>query len=440
MTAVPAVRKSSPAEEPGQELPEPCHDLGRVAPRPGPAASPGRLSPVLRRRLRRLAPQAVALVLLAGGALAYAAQDKQIRLTVDGEPRVLHTFARDVSVLLSREKISVGPHDLVAPAPTTALSSGDEVAVRYGRPVDLTVDGRRRRVWTTARRVDEALRQLGVRAEGAHLTASRSTPIGRAGLPLAVRSARTLKVVADGRTHTVRTTAATTTDALAEAGIPVDRQDRLSVPAESFPQDRQAVVVQRVREKTRTRDVRIAHKTRHRHDSSLLRGTRRVVDPGRDGLRRVTYRERTVDGKKEKPRRLGVKLVRPARDRIVRIGTRVPRPPAPLAPTVAPPARTTAPAPAPTPTRPRTTTRPPSGGGGRNWAALAQCESGGNPAAIDPSGTYGGLYQFDQRTWNSVGGSGRPQDASAGEQTYRAQLLYARRGGPGAWPVCGARL
>uniref|UniRef100_UPI0015C50634 transglycosylase family protein n=1 Tax=Streptomyces griseiscabiei TaxID=2993540 RepID=UPI0015C50634 len=63
----------------------------------------------------------------------------------------------------------------------------------------------------------------------------------------------------------------------------------------------------------------------------------------------------------------------------------------------------------------------------------------GRANAVDPSGTYGGLYQFDTQTWQSLGGSGRPQDASAGEQTLRAKKLYVQRGAS-PWPHCGARL
>ncbi|MBC7373663.1 MAG: transglycosylase family protein [Frankiales bacterium] len=74
-----------------------------------------------------------------------------------------------------------------------------------------------------------------------------------------------------------------------------------------------------------------------------------------------------------------------------------------------------------------------------NWAALAQCESGGNPRAVNPSGTYRGLYQFSLQTWQGVGGQGDPIDASSGEQTYRAKLLY-QRSGAGQWPECGRRL
>jgi transglycosylase-like protein len=68
--------------------------------------------------------------------------------------------------------------------------------------------------------------------------------------------------------------------------------------------------------------------------------------------------------------------------------------------------------------------------------AIASCESGGDPTAVDASGTYYGLYQFDLGTWASVGGSGSPADASAAEQSYRAALLYSRSGSS-PWPVCG---
>ncbi|MBC3843783.1 hypothetical protein GXW82_36900 [Streptacidiphilus sp. 4-A2] len=73
-----------------------------------------------------------------------------------------------------------------------------------------------------------------------------------------------------------------------------------------------------------------------------------------------------------------------------------------------------------------------------NWTALARCEAGGNPHAVDPSGRYGGLYQFDSRTWRSLGGRGLPQDAPVGEQTSRARELYQQRG-IAPWPACGPR-
>lgn len=73
------------------------------------------------------------------------------------------------------------------------------------------------------------------------------------------------------------------------------------------------------------------------------------------------------------------------------------------------------------------------------WAALVKCESGGNYAAVSSSGRYRGAYQFDQRTWESVGGVGDPAAAPPAEQDYRARRLYEQRGAR-AWPHCGIHL
>jgi hypothetical protein len=70
-------------------------------------------------------------------------------------------------------------------------------------------------------------------------------------------------------------------------------------------------------------------------------------------------------------------------------------------------------------------------------AAIAQCESGGNPHAVGGGGRYRGLYQFSYATWQAVGGSGDPAAAPVAEQTRRAQILYAQSGA-GQWPVCGS--
>lgn len=74
-----------------------------------------------------------------------------------------------------------------------------------------------------------------------------------------------------------------------------------------------------------------------------------------------------------------------------------------------------------------------------NWSALAQCESGGNASIVSANGLYHGLYQFNVETWQSVGGSGLPSNASASEQTMRAQILYDMRGSQ-PWPQCGGLL
>ncbi|MFE3828948.1 ubiquitin-like domain-containing protein [Streptomyces sp. NPDC059092] len=358
--------------------------------------------------LRRLLPQALVVAFLAGGTSAFLVHDKAVRLSVDGVPRTMHTFAGDVGELLAHEGVAVGAHDIVAPAPGAPLDHGDEVVVRYGRPVLLTLDGQRRRVWTTARTVEGALRQLGVRAEGAYLSVSRSAAIARHGLALDVRTERALTFLADGREHPLRTNAATVTEALAETGITLSGQDATSVPGDSFPRDGQTVTVLRVTAGEETHEEAVPYDTVRTEDPALPRGTEVVDQRGHQGARRITYAVRTVNGVRHKPRRIRTETVRAPVAQRVRVGTKVP--PASVA-----------------------------GADGLNWGGLAACESGGRPDAVDASGNYGGLYQFDTGTWQALGGGGRPQDAPAAEQTYRAKKLYVQRGAS-PWPHCGRRL
>jgi len=110
------------------------------------------------------------------------------------------------------------------------------------------------------------------------------------------------------------------------------------------------------------------------------------------------------------------------------------RAPAPTAPpTTQPPTTTTAPVPEEEsgyaygdPADPAT------------WDRLAQCEAHGNWALNTGNGYYGGL-QFSLTTWQAVGGSGYPHEASREEQIRRGQILQARYGW-GQWPHCSAKL
>ncbi|KAA9166354.1 transglycosylase [Amycolatopsis acidicola] len=61
------------------------------------------------------------------------------------------------------------------------------------------------------------------------------------------------------------------------------------------------------------------------------------------------------------------------------------------------------------------------------WLKLRTCESS-NRYGINTGNGYYGAYQFDLPTWRSVGGTGRPDQASPAEQDYRALYLYRMRG------------
>ena len=82
----------------------------------------------------------------------------------------------------------------------------------------------------------------------------------------------------------------------------------------------------------------------------------------------------------------------------------------------------------------------PAAGGGSvatpQLAAIAACESGGDPHAVGGGGAFRGKYQFTYASWAAVGGHGDPAAAPEAEQDRRAALLLARSG-TANWPICG---
>lgn len=73
------------------------------------------------------------------------------------------------------------------------------------------------------------------------------------------------------------------------------------------------------------------------------------------------------------------------------------------------------------------------------WKQLAKCESSMNPQAINPSGKYMGLFQFSQDSWEFVGMTGTPIEATVQEQYAAARVLKAIQGW-NAWPQCSRKL
>lgn len=364
-------------------------------------------------RLLVLVLQLAVLATVVGGTAAFVRFDKTVTVTLDGQPRPVRTYARTVGGVLDQAGLAVGEHDTVAPDLTDKVPNHGAIVVRRGRPLSVTVNRQARQVWVTATSVSEALDQLGLARPGVWVSASRSRPIGLAGASFDVRIPQRVEVIADGHATSLTTAAPTVGEALADGHITVGSQDILSVPAGSYPTDGMIVRITRVNDQQVVESQVVPRTTTQVQDSSLYSGQTRVRDDGQDGVMQLVYTVHLVNGQPAGRTLSSQTLTAPMRPRVVAVGTGTPPPAA--------------------------TPSYPSSGHGLNWAALANCESGGNPRAVSPDGTYRGLYQFSFSTWQSVGGSGDPINASSSEQTYRAQILY-NSSGRGAWPVCGQYL
>jgi uncharacterized protein YabE (DUF348 family) len=365
---------------------------------------------------------ATAAIAVAGGSVAYATKSKTVSVSVDGQVRKVHTFGSTVADALKDEKVQIGDHDVVAPGPDAKLKDGQEISVLYGRQLTVNADGTKKAYWTTADSVNEALADLGLRYDGASFSTSRSAPLGRQGLELVVKTPKTVQIVHLGKTATIKSLAGTVGEALTEAKIRWDADDRIS-PAAATPLKAgvNRIGYVQVLQKQIVKTLAVAHGTDETKSATLVAGTKKTTAKGTDGAKTVTYLYTYLDGKLSATKVVTSKLVTTPVDEKVLVGTK------------------------PKPTEPTTTTtdtsKPTTTSSGGAWDRIAACESGGNWASNTGNGYYGGL-QFDHGTWAAYGGTAYASNAngaSKAQQISIAEKVKADRGGYGAWPVCGKK-
>jgi uncharacterized protein YabE (DUF348 family) len=367
-------------------------------------------------RSKKLLATLVAVVLAAvGGTTAgYAALEKTVTLSLDGETRQVQVLGDTVGDVLAAEGIEVSDKDFVAPSIDEEVEDGSAVSVQFGRPLELAVDGEERTYWVNSTNVAQALGEIGRRYSGADLSASRSATIGRSGMTLEVVTPKQVKVKLGAKDLRKKSMTVTTVAEVLEAmDFDVDRRDVVKPALDTKITDGDKVVVTDIRVATRrVRSQPVQHGVVERPDASMYEGKEQVVQTGRDGARDVTYRLRFVNGKLTARTVVDSTLKREAVPTIVKVGTKE---------------------------RPEPVATSNFAGGSTVWDRLAQCESGGNWAINTGNGYYGGL-QFSLGTWRAYGGPGLPHQQSRETQIAIATKLRDAAGGYGAWPHCSSTL
>ena len=356
---------------------------------------------------------AVALAAVVGTTVGYASMGKEVTLNVDGRIEHVKSTGDTVGDVLKDQGISLGAHDEVAPAVDQSVNDGTTIAVRYGKPLQLVVDGDTTKYWVTATDVRGALQQIDRSFDRAQLSVSRGADITRDGLRIAIATPKRLTFVVGGHKAEHKTVPAyTVAQALAALDLKLGKDDVVRPGLHHTLESGDKVVLDRVRiVRKHVSGESMPFATVTRDDASMTRGSSSVVRPGREGLRDVTYRITFRNGHLVARKVLAQHVLRDPVARIERVGT-----------------KTVAPAPAAN-----------FAGGSTVWDQLAQCESGGNWATNTGNGYYGGL-QFSLGTWQAYGGSGLPSNASRETQIAIATKIRNASGGYGAWPACAASL
>lgn len=347
----------------------------------------------------------VALAALVGLGLAsavYVSASKSVVLVIDGKTEQVSTMHETVGSFLDHQGIALSSYDVVEPKVQSRLRDGTVVRIDYARQVYLTVDGKESTTWTTARDVGSALRLAGINAN-AWVSQAPETPIDRSGISLDVRLPKKVTLSLGKSPRIVISTAKNVDQLLQENKITLGTLDRSIPSLTTTVSSGMKIRVVRVYQKTVTKIEVVKHNSQKIADKTMLEGLTKVKVKGSDGRSRITYQLVYADGRLESKKAVKTVVLSAPTTGVVVYGVKK-----------------------------RTLEQ-------LNWAALARCESHGRPTAVSRNRLYYGLFQFSLTAWKSVGGSGKPSEASAEEQLMRAKLLYQKRG-KSPWPHCGRHL
>lgn len=244
-------------------------------------------------------------------------------------------------------------------------------------------------------------------SKGSETKGSLSAPAARSSvrsiLPMQIRLPEQVRIFADGRVRTINTMAITVSDVVKEAKISMGPHDLINAPLPTHIFSGLQIRITRITEVRSVKQIKIPYIVRRILSRKVLVGKRILKSRGVSGMAEVRSIKILADGKIVKTTIVSKLTIKPAHDARIIVGT-----------------------------RPRTVND-------LNWAAVAQCESRGNPRSSNSANGYYGMFQFSVTAWKTAGGSGNPMDYSAAEQLMRAKRLYQIRGWR-AWPVCGKLL
>lgn len=181
---------------------------------------------------------------------------RQVRLVVNGVEQTIYTPQTTVIAVLAEAGLAVHSRDVLHPAPTAEVTSGQTITLNQARQATLFVDGQTHYLHTQARTIRELLREMGVilrpqdrvLVNGQLLSAQQmkgDSPLAMGGRQLTghgspstgfsppapwhvtVMRAVPLYVADGGERSCILSAAATVGEALYEAGIPIRRGDQV---------------------------------------------------------------------------------------------------------------------------------------------------------------------------------------------------------------------
>lgn len=192
------------------------------------------------------------------------------------------------------------------------------------REIRIIVDDEVIEVTAPALRVGDILKQAGVELRDGDKVTPALSERARGRSTITVTRAVPVELVVDGSETQLRSTGPMVKHVLAESGILLRPEDKVSPGMEAGLTPDMKIKVTRVTSEVVVRQVRIPYRTEERPDSGMDRGKSQLIRSGVEGLREQKVRITYEDGKVVNETVLASKVLRDPVSKVLKVGTRNP--------------------------------------------------------------------------------------------------------------------
>lgn len=252
----------------------------------------------------------------------YEGTKNTVTMIANGEKEEVKTHAETVGAFLAEQEIKVGQDDYLSHTAEASIDKDIVIEWTEADQFTITVDGKPTSAWTTSNTVEDILAKADVEiTEHDKVTPALNEEVD-ANTAISVEKAYEVTILDGLEEKKVWSTSTTVADFLKQHKITLSDLDRVEKDMDELILPGSEVKVVRVEKVTDVVEDSLKFAKETKKDSSLLKGSEKVVQKGEEGLVEKTYEVVMENGKEVKRELKGEKVIKEAKKQVVAVGTK----------------------------------------------------------------------------------------------------------------------
>jgi uncharacterized protein YabE (DUF348 family) len=252
----------------------------------------------------------------------YQGTEKTIEVKINNREKKIETRADTVADVIKELKLPVEPRDYLVPSKQTKVKDGMNIEWRPSKCVTITLDGKKKTVWTTADTVKALLEEEHYSLSKFDKVIPSANQVLQNRMNIKINKAFPVTVADGNKKKTVWTASTTVGDFLKQQGITFDKWDRVEPGLNDYLHANNTVTIVRVKKVTDVVEEPKAFAVVIQKDPNLMEGEKRVLQEGRNGTVLRTYEAVYENGRQVSKKLLEERTIVEGQNKIIAEGTK----------------------------------------------------------------------------------------------------------------------